>query len=321
MTERPDLSPITSPRSERVRRIAALSGRSARRKQGRFRVEGPQSVRSLLRERPDLVRELHLTERARRDHPELADLAAAAGITARETEEQIIRAMVRDTGGAEDGPHRAGEVSHRAGEGPHRAGGAPDADGAAVDGAGGAVNPQGVIAVAQLPSPDPQALADALAALPAEGPVTVTVLHEVRDPGNVGTLIRTADAAGADLVVLTRTCADPYAPKAVRASVGSIFHLPVMTGTEAPHLLDVLSEQAIVTAATSGHAQLDLYDAELPGRIAWWFGNEARGLDDATLAAAPLSVRIPLAGRAESLNVHTAATVCLFESLRRRMRS
>ena len=148
----------------------------------------------------------------------------------------------------------------------------------------------------------------------------MAVLHEVRDPGNVGTLIRTADAAGADLVILTRTSADPYSPKAVRASVGSLFHLPVVTGAEIADVLDSLAQAGITAAATSGYAELDLFQAELPARIGWLLGNEAHGLDQATLDAAPLAVRIPLAGRAESLNVHTAATVCLFETLRRRGR-
>ena len=293
--ERPDQSPITSPRSERVRRIAALSGRSARRKQGRLRVEGPQAVRSLLAERPELALELFLTARAAEDHPELARLAAEAVVPTREVDETIIRAMTREPGGGEgqDRPER---------------------------GAAGAVSPQGAIAVARLPEESAGAALAAIAALPAGGPLTAVVLHEVRDPGNVGTLLRTADAAGADLVLLTRTSADPYSPKAVRAAVGSTFHLPVIAGAEAPALLDALAGRGIAAAATSGHASTDLFEAELPERIAWILGNEARGLDEATLAAAPLAVRIPLAGHAESLNVHTAATVCLFETLRRRSR-
>ncbi|MGY5766380.1 TrmH family RNA methyltransferase [Brachybacterium sp. DNPG3] len=286
MHERPDQSPITSPRSERVRRIAALSGRSARRKQGRFRVEGPQSVRSLLEQRPGLVDELFLTERADADHPELAELAAAGGLRARTVDEAILRAMTREGGGAE---------------------------------AGESVSPQGAVAVGLLPEPDSAStIAAALDSLAPDRPASILVLHEVRDPGNVGTLIRTADASGADLVVLTRTSADPFSPKAVRASAGSLFHLPVLTGADAPGLLDALASHRIIAAATSGYADTDLFEADLPERIAWIMGNEARGLDEDTLAAAPLTVRIPLAGRAESLNVHTAATVCLFETLRRR---
>lgn len=290
MTERPAQTPITSPRSERVRRIAALAGRSARRKQGLFRVEGPQAVRSLLTARPELAQQLHITAKAAADHPELLALAQEHRLRVQEVPEQIIRAMVRD-GGA-DGDI---DLEHRS-----------------------VPSPQGAVAVAQLPAEDYRDSGRSLAQLPPTGPITVVVLHEVRDPGNVGTLIRTADAAGAELVVLTRTCADPYAPKALRAATGSTFHVPVVTGAEAPELLASLAQASIASAATSGYAELDLFEAELPERIAWILGNEARGLDAATLEAASLSVRIPLAGQAESLNVHTAATVCLFETLRRR---
>lgn len=302
MTERPDQSPITSPRSERVRKVAALTGRSARRKQGRFRVEGPQAVRSLLAHRPELALEVHLTERAADAHPELERLARAAGVPARLVDEQILRAMVRESGPA-DATADVGSAPAAAGTG-----GAP----------GALVSPQGVVAVGALPAEDPDAATAALESLPDDGPLTVVVLHEVRDPGNVGTLIRTADAAGADLVLLTRTSADPYSPKAVRASVGGLFHLPVLTGAESGPLLEALAARCITAAATSGYADSELFDVDLPDRIAWILGNEAHGLDEETLAAAPLTVRIPLAGHAESLNVHTAATVCLFETLRRR---
>ncbi len=292
MTERPDQSPITSPRSERVRKVAALTGRSARRKQRRFRAEGPQAVRSLLTHRPELAHEVFSTPRARADHPELARLAAAAGIPVREVDELVLRAMVRDSGAD------------------------PEPGAAAAPGA--LVTPQGVLAVGALPAEDAADAAAAIGALPAGSPVTVVVLHGVRDPGNVGTLLRTADAAGADLVLLTRTSADPYSPKAVRAAAGSLFHLPVVTGAEIADVLERLAAADITAAATSGRAETDVFTAALPPRLAWILGNEAHGLDERTLSAAPLAVRIPLAGHAESLNVHTAATVCLFETLRRR---
>ena len=305
LPERPDQSPITSPRSERVRRIAALAGRSARRKQGRIRVEGPQAVRSLLSQRPNDTLEVHLTAKADAQHPELADLARTANVPVRPTDERILAAMVREAG------------------------------------TGGAlVSPQGVVAIAHQPA---SASLDAVLGgmghvVPDDGgrpavsrgrtnlvstdvPLTLLVLHEVRDPGNVGTLIRTADAAGAGAVILTKTCADPYAPKVIRASVGSVFHLPLVLDTHIDQVLTAFAAKQVTAVATSGYADRDLYDTDLPERIAWIMGNEAHGLDADTLAAAPLAVRIPLAGRAESLNVHTAATVCLFETLRRRPRS
>ncbi len=282
MTERPDQTPITSPRSERVRRIAALAGRSARRKQERIRVEGPQAVRSLLTEAPHLALDVYLTERANADHPELAERARAAAIPLHPVSEEILRAMLREQN-------------------------AP----------GTLVTPQGVVAIARSPrSPELDGL---LREVGADGaPLSLLVLHEVRDPGNVGTLIRTADAAGTAGVILTRTCADPFSPKAIRASVGSVFHLPIVQDAAIEDVLHSLAEHAVTAAATSGYAPHDLFSTDLPERIAWILGNEAHGLDEATLQAAPLAVRIPLAGRAESLNVHTAATVCLFETLRRR---
>lgn len=295
MTERPDQSPLTSARSERVRKVAALAGRSARRKQGRFRIEGPQAVRSLLAHRPDQALEVLLTEPAAGEHPELVTLARRADVPLRTVDEQILRALVRDTAAGDAAGERPASAAQ-----------------------GTLVTPQGVVAVGTLPPEDPSAVADALAALPPAGPATVVVLHEVRDPGNVGTLLRTADAAGADLVLLTRTSADPRSPKAVRASAGSLFHLPVLAGAEIDDVLARLDAASITAAATSGYADSELFDVELPARIAWILGNEAHGLDEDTLAAAPLRVRIPLAGHAESLNVHTAATVCLFETLRRR---
>lgn len=295
MTERPDQSPLTSVRSQRVRKVAALAGRSARRKQNRFRVEGPQAVRSLLSHQPELASELFVTARCASAHPELERLAGSAEIPIREVDEQIIRAMVREESPASDHD---------------------DAPAGAATGT--LVSPQGVIAVARLPVEDPGAALTALAELPSTTPVTVVVLHEVRDPGNVGTLIRTADAAGADLVILTRTSADPFSPKAVRAATGSVFHLPVVAGADSAQLLSALADVKITGAATSGHAETDVFTAELPARLAWLLGNEAHGLNADVLREAPLRMRIPLAGHAESLNVHIAATVCLFETLRRR---
>lgn len=281
--ERSEQAPITSPRSDRVRRVAALSGRSARRRTGLLRVDGPQAVRSLLAEAPDLARELYLTDAADEAHPELREHAESRRVPIRRVREEIIRALVRA-----DGATRPGDE---------------------------VTAPQGAVAVASRPT---TAWDVALSRLPDQGRATVLVLDEVRDPGNVGTLIRAADAAGADLVVLTAASTDPFGPKAVRASAGSIFHLPVVTDAPISALLAALASQGIGVVATSGHAEQDLFALELPPRIAWVMGNEAHGVGAAARAAADLTVRIPLAGHAESLNVATAATVCLFETLRRR---
>jgi TrmH family RNA methyltransferase len=154
----------------------------------------------------------------------------------------------------------------------------------------------------------------------AARPKSVAVLANVRDPGNAGTVLRTADAAGADAVVLTDASVDPYNPKAVRASVGSLFHLPVATGVPVDRAVQALRAQGLRVVAADGAGDRDL-DAELDeetlaGPTAWIFGNEAWGLPEETRALADAVVRVPIHGRAESLNLATAAAVCLYASAR-----
>ncbi|PRH76167.1 RNA methyltransferase [Streptomyces solincola] len=175
------------------------------------------------------------------------------------------------------------------------------------------VTPQGLLGVCRfLDSP----FADVLAARPQ----LVAVLANVRDPGNAGTVLRCADAAGADAVVLTDASVDLYNPKAVRASVGSVFHLPVAVGVPVGQAVAGLREAGVRVLAADGAGADDL-DAELDaGRLgtptAWLFGNEAWGLPEETRALADAVVRVPIHGRAESLNLATAAAVCLYGSAR-----
>jgi TrmH family RNA methyltransferase len=175
------------------------------------------------------------------------------------------------------------------------------------------VTPQGVVAVcAMLDRP----LADVLAA----GPRLVAVLAHARDPGNAGTVIRTADAAGAAAVLLTGDSVDPYNGKCVRASAGSLFHLPISVGGDAAADLPALRAAGLRVLAADGHAEVDLDQAAdaglLAGPTAWVFGNEAWGLPEQTRALADEVVRVPIYGRAESLNLATAAAVCLYASAR-----
>ena len=172
------------------------------------------------------------------------------------------------------------------------------------------VTPQGLVAVVRQ---TPTSVRDVFAA----GPRLVAICEEVRDPGNLGTIIRAADAAGADAVVLTGRTVDPYNPKVVRATTGSLFHLPVSVGGE---LADVVEHAhaaglRILAADVKGD---DLLRARADGVLAeptgWLFGNEARGLEDAALERADRVLRLPIFGRAESLNLATAASVCLYES-------
>jgi RNA methyltransferase, TrmH family len=153
----------------------------------------------------------------------------------------------------------------------------------------------------------------------AGGPRLVVLLHEVRDPGNAGAVIRVADAAGADAVVLSAASVDVGNDKVVRASTGSVFHLPVVAGLPTLVAVDDLRAAGLqVLAADLGPASIDLDDAADSGRLdaptAWLFGNEAHGLPEPVLAAADAVVRVPIHGRAESLNLATAAAVCLYAS-------
>jgi TrmH family RNA methyltransferase len=172
------------------------------------------------------------------------------------------------------------------------------------------VTPQGLVGVAPL-------LDTSLGRLPADLRLVV-VLHEVSDPGNAGTVIRTADAAGADAVILSGSSVDPHNGKCVRATAGSLWHLPVIAGVALPEVLSTLTARGVRVLATSGSGEDDLFglaaSGGLDGPTAWLMGTEAQGLPDEALAAANHRVRIPLLGRAESLNLATAAAVCLYAS-------
>ncbi|MEV4348040.1 RNA methyltransferase [Actinoplanes sp. NPDC049596] len=173
------------------------------------------------------------------------------------------------------------------------------------------VNPQGLVAVCeQIDVPIHEAM--------AKQPRLVAVVAEIRDPGNAGTILRTADAAGADAVIFAGDAVDPYNGKCVRASAGSLFHVDVV---RAP--LDVIPELQAVglqVLATSGYGADDLDsladDGVLAAPTAWIFGSEAHGLSAEVLRAADKQVRVPIYGGAESLNLAAAAAVCLYASAR-----
>ena len=295
-TGRPQDFPLSNPRADRVRDVAKLAGRPARLKRGQFLAEGPQAVREALvlhRKRiaageRGVVHEVFASETCLDRHPEFEELAD--GVNARLATDEVLAAMA-DT-----------------------------------------VNPQGIIAVCAFVDVDLEAVLDA-------GPRLIAVLCQLRDPGNAGTVLRAADAAGADAVVLTASSVDIYNPKAVRSTAGSLFHLPVVLGTDLAELAAACRERGIGILAADGYGQLDLdqlqdesaarrlgasgavsaYDLERP--TAWLFGNEAQGLSDSELALADHRVAVPVYGAAESLNVGTAATVCLYASARSQKRA
>ncbi|HEU4900576.1 MAG TPA: RNA methyltransferase [Actinomycetota bacterium] len=172
--------------------------------------------------------------------------------------------------------------------------------------------PQGLVAV--VPS-----VLRSLDDLPA-APGLVCVLAEVRDPGNAGTVLRAADAFGADAVVTTRGSVDLQSPKAARAAAGSLFHLPVVAGAPWPELAAALRGRGLRLVGADPHADATVDRAPLGEPVALVLGNEAHGLPAEIAAGLDLVVRVPLAGRAESLNLAAAAAVLLYETARQQRR-
>ncbi|ADU08002.1 TrmH family RNA methyltransferase [Micromonospora sp. L5] len=175
------------------------------------------------------------------------------------------------------------------------------------------VAPQGLVAVCRhLDVPLEQAV--------ARGPRLVAVLVGIRDPGNAGTVLRTADAAGAGAVIFAGEAVDPYNGKCVRASAGSLFHVDVVRAADPLAAVEALRAAGLEILATTGYGDSDLDDLADAGRLAaptaWLFGSEAHGLPDELTGAADARVRVPLHGRAESLNLAAAAAVCLYSSAR-----
>ncbi len=175
------------------------------------------------------------------------------------------------------------------------------------------VTPQGLLAVCGLVDVPLGAVASA-----RPRPRLVALLANVRDPGNAGTVLRTADAAGADAVVFADASVDPYNGKCVRASAGSLFHLPVVAGTRLAETIEALRGAGMRIVAADGRAGAALDDGAareaLARPTAWLFGNEAWGLPPDLLALADESLAVPIYGRAESLNLAAAAAVCLYAS-------
>ncbi|MET0989140.1 MAG: RNA methyltransferase [Glaciihabitans sp.] len=172
------------------------------------------------------------------------------------------------------------------------------------------VTPQGIVAVCRQ---FPTSIKDIL----SNGPKLIAILEEVRDPGNAGTIIRAADAAGADAVILTGRSVDLYNPKVVRATTGSLFHLPVSVGLDLEVVVEKVRSAGLRVLAADIKGEdllLARNGGELAGPTAWLFGNEARGLSDNHFALADRAITVPIYGNAESMNLSTAASVCLYES-------
>jgi TrmH family RNA methyltransferase len=269
---------LENPRAGRVKAVAALTKKDVRAETGLFLLEGPQAVREALEYRPELLRELYVTPTAAERYG-LADTQVDTWFVT----EQVLDAMA-DT-----------------------------------------VTPQGVVAVCeQFPTSVRQVFPDRVSqeapdTSASEGglPGLVAILEEVRDPGNAGTIIRAADSAGADAVVLTGRSVDPYNPKVVRSTTGSLFHVPVSVGVGLADTIERAKSlgYTVLAADVSGDDLPDVRaEGLLDGPTVWVFGNEARGLTSEDLAMVDRAVKVPIYGRAESMNLATAASVCLYES-------
>ncbi len=265
---------LDNPRAERVKKVAALAGRSARSRANALLVEGPQAVREAVAWVPERVRDLYVSPEARERYHEIVADALAAGRWVHLASAQVVEAMSSDA--------------------------------------------QGILAVVDEAG---VSLDDVLAARPR----LVAVMSNVRDPGNAGTVIRAADAAGADAVILAGECVDPSNPKVVRSSVGSLFHIPVVRSVPLADAVAELQQAGVQVLAADGAGTVELGDEgaddeALAVPTAWLLGNEAWGLSEDELALADAVVRIPIYGKAESLNLATAASVCLYASARAQRR-
>lgn len=291
---------MDNPRAERVKRAAALATRAGRKKQGLFLAEGPQPVREALKlwlalhdapidqlgpaDPPGALPELdalYFTPEALNQHPDLSALLDRA------------RGILFDP--QADLPREARFFLREATSEVLAA--MSDADA-----------PQGVLAVCRIPDNEFEGL-DSLSLAP--------VLLGLQDPGNVGTLIRTADAAGAGVVVLGPGTVDPWSPKVVRSAAGSHFHVSIFPGIDPKQLTQFAGDNGIQVLAADGYGEVSLQDLGqdvLTERTLWLLGNEAHGLSEQEKAVADARVAIPLYGQAESLNVAVAGAVCLYAS-------
>lgn len=281
MHNRP-VNTMDNPNAERVKRVAQLAGRSAvRARRQRFLAEGPQSAREAIRAHLGL---LDLSGEALKFWPREQTVAEVYYTARLASTDPELMDLIAELGHGVFVAETTARVLQAMSD---------------------AVVHQNIIVVANLP---------AAQSVPTEEGVLVAGLVRVQDPGNAGTIIRAADAAGAGYVFTTPDTVDIYNPKAVRATAGSLFHLPVYASVALTDFKALYRGQIL---AADGYGEVSLDHTEpsmLAHRTAWMFGNEARGLSAQELALADARVAVPLYGLAESLNVATAATICLYSS-------
>jgi TrmH family RNA methyltransferase len=294
--------------ADRVKRYRSLQQPAARKRQGLFLVEGPQSVRELLAHHQAAIEALYLTSNALARYPEFSQMA---GNRITEATEAVINTISENSQGilavAKTDQFAFGRDF--AFENGNSSGNSAD-NGRSADIEHSSGN-EGSRSIGQLNNSKNDI-----------APKLIAILHNVRDPGNVGTVIRAADAMGADLVILSGDSVEITNPKVVRSTAGSLFHLPVIAQQSLSNIVHYLKENGmapggqILATTVSLKPFINITDSalDLTRPTAWIFGNEAWGLtpDDAALADFP--VAIPIYGAAESLNLATAASICLYAS-------
>jgi RNA methyltransferase, TrmH family len=280
MSRSSDHQMLTNVGSDRVRSVRALSRRAVRQRDGLFLAEGPQAVSEVVTHRPDAVQDLYFEACGVKTQASTRQ----AGSSQAATRQEALVAAARERGLS------LREVSHEV-----------------LVAMSDTLAPQGLLAVCRHIDVDLDVVLD-------ERPRFVVILTHVRDPGNAGTVIRGADAAGADAVLLSDSSVDIYNPKVVRSTVGSLFHLPIVTGVPAATLLDRARAAGLALLAADGNGDVLLGDIDLSRPHAWVMGNEAWGLEADVTAACDAVVRVPIYGKAESLNLAMAATLCLYQS-------
>ncbi|MDR1852194.1 MAG: RNA methyltransferase [Propionibacteriaceae bacterium] len=266
---------LPEPSQAQLRADRALLRSKTRKEEGRFLVEGRQAVREALKA-PHVTERLYVRWDAAIANTDLVELAQANDVPVFALSEQNL-ATLTDT-----------------------------------------VTPQGVVAVAKAINVTlGSVLHEALPGLSEQSrPKLVVICAQIRDPGNAGTVIRCADAFGADAVVISSDSVEITNPKVVRASVGSIFHLPIVVDVDLASAISACRDAGMQVWAADGAAETTLLDVQesLSKPTAWVMGNESWGLPLEHLELADRSVAVPIYGKAESLNLATAAAVCLFES-------
>lgn len=292
---------ITSVNNQRVKEVANLKQKKYRTESGTFFVEGLRAVQEAVQYAD--VTELFYTEAEAGRLDEILKAAGNVPADTKEKSENKKNANHNNAGTAKKRNEAANGIRMY------------QVDEKVMAKLSDTKAPQGVLAVIRTPEQNLRQLRPGTA---SDNNAPVIILDRVQDPGNLGTIIRTADAVGALGLILLEGCVDAYSPKVVRASMGSLFHLPVVQDVTAEEALTWCYRNGYEPAATALKNAQNVYKADISKKMAFLFGNEANGVAEELQAAAETRLFIPMAGLAESMNVAMAAGIILFEGLRQR---